>query len=129
MKNIFLFLIFIGIFFSCSKDDDPQISSEIMGKWTWIKSSGGIGSITETPATTGNKITIEFSSEKYTKYINGIVNLVMTYKIETGSSIRMAENTDLIIYENEWKQSIKLSGNKLILYDECYDGFQNEYIK
>ncbi len=39
------------------------------------------------------------------------------------------EKIDLMIYENDRKQSIVLNENKLILYDECFDCYQNEYIK
>jgi len=129
MKNIFLFLVFIGIFSSCSNDDDSQISPKIIGKWIWIESSGGIAGSAETPEATGNQITIEFSRENYRKYINGVLDVEMSYKIEKGKSIRKTEDTDVIIYENEWKQSFELIDNELMLYDECYDCFQYEYIK
>jgi len=129
MKSILLVLSFIGLVSFCSKDEDPQIAAALIGKWIWIESSGGIAGVIKTPSTTGNEITIEFTAKKFTKFVNGIVDLEMTYKIETGSSIRSKENTFLIIYENDQKQSIELNGNKLILFDECYDCFQYEYLK
>lgn len=129
MKNTILFLVIIVFASFCSKDDEPKIATELIGSWIWIESSGGIAGVTSTPETTGNEITIEFTSEKYTKYINGVVDIEMTYKIENGNTIRKTENTYLIIYENERKQSIELIGNKLILFDECYDCYQNEYVK
>lgn len=130
MKNIFLSLILVVLFSSCLKDDDdPQFASEIIGRWIWIESTGGIDGRTETPVSTGNQITIEFSADSYKKYVNGNLNVQMTYKLEIGESFRLTEKTDLIIYENGWKQSIELCGNKLILYDECTDCFKNEYIK
>jgi len=129
MKNLILSLIFISLAFFCSANDKSQIATELIGTWIWIKSSGGISGVTSTPATTGNEIKIEFSSEKYTKYINGFVDNEMTYKIEKGNSIRKTGDTYLIIYENDQKQSIELIGKKLILFDECYDCYQNEYVK
>jgi hypothetical protein len=110
----------------CSqKNQVPQL----LGTWTWLESSGGFAGKTETPETTGNIISITFSKDKYTKYLNGELNSEMTYKIEKGSSIRTEDDTYLIIYENGRKQSIELIENKLILYDECHDCYQNEYIK
>ena len=128
MKNVII-LLFILTFSSCSKDDKPQISSGIFGKWIWTQSSGGIAGVIETPETSGNQVAIEFSTNTCKKYINGNLDIELTYKIETGNSIRKIEETDLIIFENGWKQSIELVGNKLILYDECFDCFQNEYIR
>jgi hypothetical protein len=128
MKNVII-LLFILTFSMCSKDDKPQISSGIFGKWIWTQSSGGIAGVIETPETSGNQVAIEFSTNTCKKYINGNLDIELTYKIETGNSIRKIEETDLIIFENGWKQSIELDGNKLILYDECFDCFQNEYIR
>jgi len=79
-----------------------------------------------TPKTTGNEIIIEFSLNTCKKYVNGILDNEITYKIEMGNSIIKNEETDIITLENEWRQSIELNGNKLTLYDECYDCFQNE---
>ncbi|NJO88249.1 MAG: hypothetical protein HC831_04205 [Chloroflexia bacterium] len=53
----------------------------------------------------------------------------MTYIIETGNSVRKKEKADLIIFQNNKKQSVELIDNKLILYDECFDCLQNEYIR
>lgn len=129
MKNRILIFVLISAFSSCSKDGEPQISENIIGRWVWVESSGGIGGITETPTTTENEVIIEFSDNKCTKYLNGNIDYVLTYTIEKGNSILTQEETELIIYENGLKQSFKLDGQKLILFNECYDCFQNEYIK
>lgn len=128
MRNIFTFLIFAIIIFSCSKDDD-EIKSGISGEWVWVESFGGIAGITETPATTGNQITIEFQSDRYKKFINGIMDVEMTYMVEKGSSIYTDGKVELIIYENEWEQSVELNDNMLILKDECYDCYKHIYIR
>jgi len=129
MKNVFLVLVFIGIFSACSKDVKPQISSGIIGEWSWVQSSGGLAGVILTPETTGNEITIEFSINTYKKYIDGILDVELAYSIETGNSIRKNEEIDLIIFEDKTRMSIELKNNKLILYEECYDCFQNEYLK
>ncbi len=129
MRRLFLVFAFIGILSSCSKDEATPIKTEIIGKWNWVQSSGGIGGDTSTPETTGNQITIEFTESVYKKYINGNLDTEMPYKVETGNSIWKEEKTDIIIYEDDWKQSIELKNNKLILSDECFDCYQNEYIR
>ncbi len=129
MKNLFLLFTFIGIFLSCSKEVKTQVNVEIIGKWIWVETSGGFAGTITTPKSTGNRITIEFTKTSYIKYINGKLDAEMSYIIEPGNSIRKEGKTDLIIYENEKKQSIELKGDKLILFDECFDCFQNEYIR
>ncbi len=99
MKNIILIFIFISAFSSCSKDGESQIPENIIGRWIWVESSGGIGGITETPTTTENEVIIEFSDNKCTKYLNGNVDFVLNYTIEKGNSILTQEETELIISE------------------------------
>ncbi len=129
MKNLILLLSLISSLSFCSKNVESQIKTKLIGKWSWIESSGGIMGKTISPATTGNQIIIEFTSNKYFKYTNDSLEIEMSYKIEKGSSIRISEETYLIIYENGQKQSIGMEGNNLILYDECHDCYQNEYVK
>ena len=129
MKYLFITLVFFSSMSFCSKKVESQIKNKIIGKWTWIQSSGGFAGRIETPATTNKEISIEFTSEKCIKYVNGKIESELNYKIEKGPSIRTNEDTYLIIYENDKKQSIDFIDDKLILYDECHDCYQNEYIK
>ena len=130
MKKICLILLFIVLFFSCSDNNDGQlVVSEIIGSWDWIESTGGIDGRTETPASTGNQIVLEFTAGSYKKYLNGDLEEEMTYKLEEGESMIFGKKTVLIIYQNGWKQSIESCDSKLILHDECSDCFRNEYTK
>ncbi len=130
MKKICLILLFIVLFFSCSDNNDGQlVVSEIIGSWDWIESTGGIDGRTETPASTGNQIVLEFTAGSYKKYLNGDLEEEMTYKLEEGESMIFGKKTVLIIYQNGWKQSIEYCDSKLILHDECSDCFRNEYTK
>ena len=128
MKSLLLIFSLFSMLSFCSKEES-QIKDKLIGEWTWVESSGGFAGKIETPSTTGKEITIEFSSEKYIKYVNGDIESEMTYTIEKGSSIRTTEETYLIVYENGKKQSVELIDNKLILYDECHDCYQNEYVR
>lgn len=129
MKNLILLLSLISSLSFCSKNVESQIKIELIGKWSWVESSGGIMGKTLNPSTTGNQITIEFTTDKFIQYTNDSLELEMSYTIDKGNSIRSSEEVFLIIYENGRKQSIGIEGNKLILYDECHDCYQNEYVK
>lgn len=129
MKNLFILLSFFGLFSFCSKNVDSQTLDNLIGKWEWVKSSGGIAGVTKTPENTSSEIMVEFTTEKFIKFMNGDTIQEISYKIEIGKSIRKTEDTNLIIYEDGRIQSYEINGSTLLLFDECYDCFQNEYIR
>ncbi|OGS71082.1 MAG: hypothetical protein A3F91_10230 [Flavobacteria bacterium RIFCSPLOWO2_12_FULL_35_11] len=129
MKKWILILLLASLTINCSYDDEVNINQQLIGEWKWIESSGGIQGEILNPQTTGENRNIEITSDKIKYYTNGILTSEFDYYLQKGESIRTNEKTDLMIYENDRKQSIVLNGNKLILYDECYDCYQNEYIK
>jgi hypothetical protein len=128
MKNIILTFILITLI-GCSQDDKINIKSQLLGKWKWVESSGGIDGRTETPESTGTAVTIEFTVSSMRKFVNGHLESEVDYEIISGPSIRTIEDTELIVYENGIEQSVELNGNYLVLYEDCYDCFQHNYIK
>ena len=118
----------MGILFSCSVEVDvKEFEPEMFGRWEWVKSTGGIDGRTETPASTGNQITIEFLIGTYKKYVDGKLAEEMTYKIDVDESMISGESSVMIIYQNGWKQSVEFEDDNLILQDECSDCFRSEY--
>ncbi len=128
MKKIIYTFILIALI-GCSQKDIINQNSQLIGKWKWVESSGGIDGRTETPESTGNAVIIEFTVSTMRKFVNGNLESEVNYKIYLGPSIRTIHNTDLIVYKNGTKQSMELNGNSLILFDECYDCFQHNYLK
>jgi hypothetical protein len=128
VKNIFFTFILITLI-GCTQEGDINLNSRLIGKWKWIESSGGIDGRTETPESTGNVVTIEFTSTTMKTFVNGNLESEVYYEIQSGSSIRSAEKTNLIVYENGTIHSVLLEGNSLVLFEECYDCFQHNYLK
>jgi hypothetical protein len=128
MKNIFFTFILIALI-GCSNSNNSELKSQLIGKWKWIESSGGIDGRTETPESTGNAVTIEFTHTTIKTFVNGNLESEVNYEIQSGSSIRTTEKTDLIVYENRTIQSVLIEGNSLVLFEECYDCFQHNYLK
>ena len=128
MKNIIFTFILIALM-GCSNSDESELKSQLIGKWKWVESSGGIDGRTETPASTGNAVTLEFTSTTMKTFVNGNLESEVNYEIQSGSSIKTTEKTDLIVYENGTIHSFLIEGNSLVLFEECYDCFQHNYLK
>lgn len=128
MKKL-LFVLILFLFLGCNAEDDTTLSSQLIGKWKWVESSGGIMGVTNNPENTGKEITIEFTSDTQKTFINGVLEYQTTYYLERGAPISSTEKVDLINYENGWKQSLEINEDYLVLFDEVYDGFTHEYIK
>ena len=126
-KTTYLLLLLFSII-SCSTHMNDNENNTIIGKWTWVESSGGIAGITTTPQSSGKSIQLEISNTKVKKYVDGILVLESSYSIQTGTSIFGGEKK-LIIYDNDSKQSFTRTDNQLILNDECYDCYFNSYVK
>ena len=129
MKQYFLTACIGIVLLSCSTEKeevDPTLPL-LTGNWNWIESSGGIDGRTETPETTGNSITLEISADSINTYINGELQSTQGYAIETHESILFGEPREMIVYEDQFRQTILITGNRLVLYDECTDCFQHEY--
>lgn len=129
MKKSIIILVVLA-FLGC--DNEVQIvdkNSLLKGEWIWVESSGGIAGTTISPETTGEQRALVINETSIKNYVNGILVLERAYHIEKGSTIRSTKEVDLIVYEYDWKQSFEIASNSLILYDECYDCFQSNYIK
>ena len=126
MKKI-IFLLCIGItFISCSNDDDGT-TTQLNGTWNWIQSSGGITGGTDTPESTGNTMRLEITNSVVKSYKNGDLVSERNYTIESGESLIFGEQRQMIVYEDQFKQTFVVSENTLSLYDECNDCFVSEY--
>lgn len=126
-------ILLVGIFFSgCSLDDTAEMHSmsneNLLGKWKLIKTSGGFGgNITEFDEN-DDSFVVEFQKDDFIRSKDGKELGRAKYRIIMGKSIRSTEDIPLIIYETGRKQSFEFRNGNLILFDECYDCFQNEYI-
>ncbi len=86
-KNIIFTFILIALI-GCSQNDNSNLSSQLIGKWKWIESSGGIDGRTETPESKGNAVKIEFTVSTMRKFVNGNLESEINYEIQSGPSIR-----------------------------------------
>ncbi len=128
MKNSILVLIVL-ILTSCNNDSEIAKSNNLVGKWKWIESSGGINGRIENPTTTGKSILIEFTDSTIKTYENGLLKAEEKFQIQSQNSIFGGQKEMIISGSNEFKQSYKIESDNLYLNDECYDCFQSKYTK
>lgn len=131
MKRYFTLLLIGFTFINCSNDDveNNTTDSGLIGTWNWIESSGGFDGRTETPESTGKNEILEISPTSIKKYSNGILDSDLKYSTKFGPSTIIEGDHKMIVYENDFKQSIILEENLLILVDECHDCFRRKFVR
>jgi hypothetical protein len=138
-KIIYLFILTLGII-SCNSDDEKVIdNSDLIGKWNWTNTDGGIAyHIHETPNTTGKIINLTLlENDTYSIIENGNEISNGTYEILMRKSIYSGEMERYIIYSEEYQnQNTVISGiirilenNSLSIADNNTDGVKSKYIR
>jgi len=138
-KLVYLFVISLGII-SCNSNNDTEIdNSDIVGKWNWINTDGGISyNIHETPQTTGKTIYLNLMKNyEYSLTVNGIEISSGIYELIMEKSIYSGEiERSIQIPENQKATEINIKGiiktsetNKLDILDNNYDGIGSSFIK
>ena len=127
MKKLILILLTINVLFGCSTPTHSDAAGQITGEWVWIESSGGIAGTTQTPESTEKEITLQISNSSIKQFINGTLEANRAYTIERRESLVFGELREMIVYDNGFRQSFSITGNRLILIDDCNDCFQAEY--
>ena len=81
--NIFLLsLIAVTVFVACGTREDELSNEQFVGTWNWAATTGGIGNINDTPASTGIQRTITFTDTYvYTVKENGATVSEGTYNL------------------------------------------------
>lgn len=128
MRKIICYFIIAFSIISCSSEKASSEQDAIIGEWNWIESSGGIAGTTTTPQSTGKSIQLKITSAKVIQYVDGALVSEINYSIQTGTSI-FGGQRKLLVYDSGIKKSFEQTNSQLILNDECFDYYQNKYIK
>ncbi|RPD91683.1 hypothetical protein EGM88_14500 [Aureibaculum marinum] len=138
-KVIYLFVLTLGII-SCNSDVETQISnSDLVGKWNWTNTDGGIGNnIHETPTTLGKTVHLTLMDNYHFSISeNGNEISSGTYELTLKKSIYSGEMERFIQFpENQQYLGIVTRGiiktyetNKLDISDNNHDGIGSGFIK
>jgi hypothetical protein len=134
-------IVVIGIvlgLMACSTGDDAEIRhADLVGKWNWVRTDGGIGfHIHETPETTGKTVQVTLNgdytysiSENEQKVSSGIWQLSMKESIYSGEEERY-----IIFCDDYQDQNVVISGiiyslekDTLMIGDNYHDGVSSRY--
>jgi hypothetical protein len=136
MKKLYFLMIFCAIFIlSCSKHRGGCLpDNELVGSWEWVRTDGGIaGHIHKTPASTGNRIKVQFTAgNTYAFYTNGVLTSQGTYSLEVRNCIHDHSNKNVINFSSSQDPDMmieKLNSSLLELSDDAYDGLTSMYTK
>lgn len=138
------FLVFISclavlICFGCSapsekdrstfKNDIEKLQSEIIGKWQWVETTGGLAGKKLNPSTEGYTKEIHFYKNKtYEIYKNNILEEKGSYKIINKKAI--TGRTEYIIqYSKGLDDIVRITDDRMNLAENVYDGFSESYCK
>ncbi|MBW7839603.1 MAG: hypothetical protein H3C36_08200 [Chitinophagaceae bacterium] len=133
IKPHILFLVLVTLVLtSCEKDQVGTAHQTLIGKWEWTRSVGGFAGQILTPANTGVNRSMEISRNKIKYFAND------TLVSETGYELKMMysnmvgrdEKVLMLVLKNGYvNQRVKVSKDRLLLSDECYDCYETEYVK
>jgi hypothetical protein len=104
--------------------------SMLYQRWEWVRSSGGIAGVVQTPQSEGYTRAIDFTENGFfTVYQDNAVVISSTYTIIRAESILDNREYDIIVFDNGLLESaiIQLSGDTLVLREEVFDGFTHTY--
>ncbi|WP_207492214.1 hypothetical protein [Aridibaculum aurantiacum] len=133
-KKSLAIVVFTAItaFYSCTKKAETR--NELVGKWKWVKTEGGIaGHILETPETTGRNVQLQFHhSRHYELHTNGSLSAEGSYTLETKKCIHDHADKTFIRFSGSTPAPMmveKTIADTLVLSDEAFDGMKSSYVR
>ncbi|MGR3810590.1 hypothetical protein [Jiulongibacter sp. NS-SX5] len=129
MKKMLLLLAAAAALVSC-QTTDPAPSNPLLGKWQWVKSTGGIAGTTIL-ADSSNASVIQFGNDSSFVFSRtGFDTITSTYSISNGTSITSTDLEPLITVANaSFKWSFAVTESELVLFDQVYDGYTHNYVR
>lgn len=135
MKNILSIISLFLLLSSCSKNKTAVNShcsnASLIGKWEWVKSSGGFLGQVMTPSSTNKTIFLEITPDRFKIIENGVPVSNDTYTIQSKQSMFGGVQKDMIVFGQDAgiNKSFIVNETQLLLSDECYDCYISQYIR
>lgn len=96
------------------------------GTWILKSKSGGFAGMTTKP---DNEVKLVIKNDKIKRYEDGKLISEDAFKVEKAKVIQSTEPQDVIVTPSIMKQSISVSGDTLVIADQCYDCYTYLYVR
>jgi hypothetical protein len=115
---------------ACQKDNTANPSTDITGRWRWVKSQGSIAGNTVSPATEGYQQTQVYGADSTFKmYKNDSLKLEGKYSIKRNFKYQ-GETVDLLKIADEYDRSFTIRNDTLFTYDIMItEGYSSVYVR
>ena len=136
---IFAFLVFL-VSAACSSDptapEADGLPQGLFGTWSWVRATGGIAGVTQTPDTEGYTKTITFTAPNQVQvFRNGVLEIATTFEFVPATGDGSEAQSARLLYSepltgfDEQGVDITTEGGLilLVLTDPCCDGFTYEW--
>ncbi len=107
----------------------PDATTTVVGRWSWVRSTGGLLPADRTPATEGYDMSLEFAAGGTVRiWFDDDFGGETTYEVGIGSSNGALEGTPVIRYGESlfgfMEQAYQFTDpDTMVLFDGCCDGF------
>lgn len=127
MKKLVMFLMIAGLS-ACEKSEVAK-SDEITGTWKWVRKTGGIAGVNETPGE-GEVTLLKLNVDKtYSTTLNDSLLASGTYTLSTGESLLLNKEVNFIVFGEGTSMMYEVKNNQLHLAEDVHDGFNYEYVR
>ncbi len=117
---ILLFAVFTT--FSCSKEDRYQeLDCDLIGEWTWVKTSGTIAGRTWTPESSGYEMHIKIDESKISFFKNDTLTNIYEYEVFKTDTLYTHGNLASFIKYNKITRRYTIENKTLEMHDLCFD--------
>ena len=111
---------------------DPELD-DIVGRWVWMRSEGGIVPGVRTPESTGQTGAVHFGVDGVAAfYTDGEVLWGAPYQVGIGREGTQFEGRTVVRYvqdAGDAEQGLELTGNTLLLDEGCCDRYVHTYVR
>lgn len=130
---MFPLVVVLGLFAACEDPGKKVYSSDaerLLGSWSWIRTSGGIAGVNETPANTGRTGGVIFTATELICRENGSESMSSVYHLGRAMTIFNTDSIPVVYAGTELIFGYAFSGNDtLALWDNFVDGFFFSYCR
>jgi hypothetical protein len=114
----------------CGSATGPSSQDVLYGTWAWVESTGGIASVTLTPASTGDSMTLRFTvSDEAELFRNGSLVRTVGFVTTPGPRGAFEIRYDEPLMGFESQMATLPTSHDLTLMDPCCDGFVSRWVR